>query len=167
MGNRIVLSGTQLGMLAGTLKAVKPKLQFLADHPNGFKDITLGGIKDLLRSVELGLDDIKTYLNEQTIFESENLLEEDIRDLKNLSASWFIQKEHDNIELPESKPDHYYTLYWKDGKREIVKGRDLSEAMSFAGYSQGALAALDFHTLGINDEYEWNKEKHDWVKKQS
>jgi hypothetical protein len=166
MGNRIVLSGTQLGMLAGTLKAIKPILKTVIDY-DLVRSVEAGNIQELLRSVELGLEDIKKYLNDQTIFDSENLLEDDINDLKNLSASWFTPKKIVNTEYPEEKFDHYYTLYWRDGKREIVKGKNLTEALTFAGYGGGAFKALDFHTLGVNDEYEWDKDKHDWVKKQS
>jgi hypothetical protein len=37
-----------------------------------------------------------------------------------------------------------YTLYWKDGHREIVTGTSISDACMRAGYCNGAIAALDF-----------------------
>jgi hypothetical protein len=36
-----------------------------------------------------------------------------------------------------------YSLHWLDGKTEIVCGNDIADAITKAGYSNGALAALD------------------------
>lgn len=59
-----------------------------------------------------------------------------------------------------------YTLYWLDGKREIIDGIKISDAFMRAGYSNGALQALDFHAIGDCDKWIWDKEKHKWIKKQ-
>ena len=59
-----------------------------------------------------------------------------------------------------------YTLFWLTGKREIVKGEDPAQAMTLAGYGGGAVRALDFYANGENDEYEWNPDKRDWIKKE-
>lgn len=51
-------------------------------------------------------------------------------------------------------PKQEFTLFWLDGKTQIVTGIDIADAMR--GYSQGALAALDFHAKGdIRKEYAW------------
>lgn len=37
-----------------------------------------------------------------------------------------------------------FKLFWKTGDTQIVKGRDVAQAMTLAGYSRGALGALDY-----------------------
>ena len=59
-----------------------------------------------------------------------------------------------------------YTLFWLNGKTEIVKGNAPHEAMNNAGYGAGAVRALDFYAEGDQREnWEWNKEKRNWYKK--
>jgi len=58
-----------------------------------------------------------------------------------------------------------YTLYWLTGKREVVKGKDVAQAMTLAGYGGGAVGALDFYASGNDNQYSWDAEKRDWVKK--
>ncbi len=58
-----------------------------------------------------------------------------------------------------------YTLYWLDGKREIVIGDSPADAMNKAGYGQGSLKALDFYAQGEDNQYIWNKEKKTWERK--
>lgn len=55
-----------------------------------------------------------------------------------------------------------FTLFWLDGKREVVHGGDIASAMTKAGYGNGALRALDFHAKGDNDKYKWNSVKLEW-----
>jgi hypothetical protein len=50
-----------------------------------------------------------------------------------------------------------FTLYWFDGKREIVTGTDAANAMNNAGYGYGALRALDFWAHGECTDYVWDK----------
>jgi hypothetical protein len=57
---------------------------------------------------------------------------------------------------------NYYTLYWRDGEHEIVRGRDITHAMSRAGYGGGAIAALDFFGHGKHPEYYWNADLAKW-----
>ncbi len=56
-----------------------------------------------------------------------------------------------------------FTLFWEDGKREIVKGGDITDAVNRAGYGGGAMAALDFYDHGDNKEYEYRNRQ--WHKK--
>jgi hypothetical protein len=59
-----------------------------------------------------------------------------------------------------------YTLFWLTGDSEIVKGDSPSQAMTLAGYSNGALRALDFwHPDDVRDQYEWDAQKRTWNKK--
>ena len=58
--------------------------------------------------------------------------------------------------------DPKFTLYWRTGDREVVQGRNVAEAMTLAGYSQGALGALDFWSEGDNHDYTWNAAGRSW-----
>lgn len=58
-----------------------------------------------------------------------------------------------------------FTLYWLTGKREVVKGKDVAQAMTLAGYGGGSVSALDFYAYGNDKEYSWNAGKRNWVKK--
>lgn len=49
-----------------------------------------------------------------------------------------------------------FTLYWKDGKRDVVKGRNTVEAMTLAGYGGGAVGALDMVANGNDHAWYWN-----------
>ena len=61
--------------------------------------------------------------------------------------------------------DPAFTLYWLTGDKEIVYGRDIAEAFTKAGYSSGALRALDFYSSGdTTDQYTWDKDARKWVK---
>jgi hypothetical protein len=55
-----------------------------------------------------------------------------------------------------------FTLFWLDGKREVVKGKDIKDAVTTAGYGMGALGALDFHSAGDNNDYVWNAVTRQW-----
>jgi hypothetical protein len=59
-----------------------------------------------------------------------------------------------------------YTLFWLTGNSELVNGNNPAEAMTLAGYSNGAVRALDFYAEGnkIND-YSWDAERRSWHKK--
>jgi hypothetical protein len=55
-----------------------------------------------------------------------------------------------------------YTLYWLTGQSEVVQGKNPAEAMTAAGYSSGALRALDFYASGDEPRYKWNAETREW-----
>jgi len=56
-----------------------------------------------------------------------------------------------------------FTLYWLNGQREVVHGSGAANAMTNAGYSSGALRALDFYKDGDSDAYVWNEVTRKWV----
>lgn len=58
--------------------------------------------------------------------------------------------------------DPKFTLFWKTGDRQVVQGRTIAEAMTLAGYSSGAVRALDFWADGDSHRYEWNKADRQW-----
>ena len=56
-----------------------------------------------------------------------------------------------------------YTLFWLTGETELVKGNTPAEAITLAGYSQGALGALDFYGHGdIKNKYVWDAGARSW-----
>lgn len=63
----------------------------------------------------------------------------------------------------ENLINYTFTLFWLTGEHELVKGKTIAEAMTLAGYSNGAVRALDFYGQGnIIDEWKWDKEKITW-----
>ena len=55
-----------------------------------------------------------------------------------------------------------FTLFWKTGQREVVEGRSAAQAMTLAGYSAGAVGALDFWAKGDCRDYVWSNDDHRW-----
>lgn len=55
-----------------------------------------------------------------------------------------------------------FTLFWKDGKREVVHGVHAADAMTSAGYGGGAVRALDFYASGDCQDYSWDKAQGSW-----
>ncbi len=61
------------------------------------------------------------------------------------------------------KGDPQFTLFWRGGKREIVEGRTIAEAMTLAGYSGGAVRALDFYAVGADPNWTWVETTREWI----
>lgn len=59
-----------------------------------------------------------------------------------------------------------FTLYWRDGKRELVHGATIAEACTHAGYGAGAIRALDFYAKGDDNSYWWDAKERDWHNKE-
>jgi len=55
-----------------------------------------------------------------------------------------------------------YTFFWLDGSQQVLEGKAPEHALGRAGYSAGAIRALDFFAEGDNRGYIWYK--HKWVK---
>jgi len=60
-----------------------------------------------------------------------------------------------------------FRLYWRDGKTEVIEGRDIADAVTKAGYGAGAMGALDFHDKGELQSYEWDSIEKTWRMKPS
>jgi|LNFM01.1.fsa_nt_gb hypothetical protein len=56
-----------------------------------------------------------------------------------------------------------FTLFWLNGQREVVHGFDAANALTNAGYSSGALRALDFYKDGDSGAYVWHEETRTWI----
>ena len=58
-----------------------------------------------------------------------------------------------------------FTIFWLTGDTEIVEGDSISEAFKSAGYSGGAINAIDFYSPeDVRNDYEWNAKNHTWEK---
>lgn len=55
-----------------------------------------------------------------------------------------------------------FILYWLTGKTTTVTGNTIQEAMTNAGYGNGALRALDFYDEATEQTYIWDKEARTW-----
>lgn len=54
------------------------------------------------------------------------------------------------------------TIYWRDGKRDVLPGHNGANALGRAGYGHGAVSAVDFICDGENNEYEWDVTTRQW-----
>ena len=64
-----------------------------------------------------------------------------------------------------------FTLFWLDGKREVIEGSGIQHAFWKAGVGQGATGAIDFWANGDCKKYtyvggKWTNEKDAELKKQ-
>lgn len=57
-----------------------------------------------------------------------------------------------------------WTFYWLTGQREVLAGKTAADALNRAGVGRGALAALDFHAEGDQDDYVWDPAARAWNK---
>lgn len=56
-----------------------------------------------------------------------------------------------------------FILFWLDGKKEVIKGKDIADAFSRAGYGGGALRALDFYDSAENEGlWKWDANRRSW-----
>ena len=86
---------------------------------------------------------------------------DDLRHL-NVIVLTFIEKQN-VIEAAELlAPMSKWTVFWRNGERDVYEGDDIQDAFRRAGVGAGALSAVDFYTKGNNNEYEWDSEKRNW-----
>jgi len=55
-----------------------------------------------------------------------------------------------------------YTFFWIGGRRTMCEGHGPADALTRAGYGNGALKALDFYMPGDIKDYVWDKETQNW-----
>lgn len=67
---------------------------------------------------------------------------------------------------PVIKKEQAFTVFWRDGKREVFPGETIADAFNKAGYSVGALGAMDFYSKGDDQSFEWNKDDRTWKPKE-
>jgi hypothetical protein len=56
-----------------------------------------------------------------------------------------------------------YTFYWNNGKKDILEGIDVAEALIKAGYSAMILDRLSFYFPGDNDDFTWDEKSRRWI----
>lgn len=56
------------------------------------------------------------------------------------------------------------TVYWKDGKREVLKGTDIKTAFTDAGYSSFSITDVSWITEGLTNSHRFDAEKSEWMK---
>lgn len=60
-----------------------------------------------------------------------------------------------------------FIVYWKHGKSNAIEGDSIADAFTKAGYSAGAVAAIDFYSNTEQPTHVWNKLNKDWEPKVS
>lgn len=73
------------------------------------------------------------------------------------SAEWTAKRMGYRDAVEEDKT---FYIYWRDGRKQQVVGRDIADAFSKAGYGGGAINAVDFYSSF--DTHEWDAEKRTW-----
>ena len=58
----------------------------------------------------------------------------------------------------------YFTLYWQHGERSIIKGNDIEDAFTKAGYGTGAVSAIDWYDEGVSETHHYVKATRLWIK---
>lgn len=53
-------------------------------------------------------------------------------------------------------------LYWKDGRKETIRGHDFPDAFTKAGYGHGALMTLDFFSTTNTFVWKYDPIKRKW-----
>ena len=71
-----------------------------------------------------------------------------------------------NNTAPLTAKKKEFTVFWRDGKREVQPGDTIADAFNKAGYGAGALGALDFYEPGDSKKWEWNKPDGTWKQKE-
>lgn len=60
--------------------------------------------------------------------------------------------------------NNYYTLYWRNGDRNVISGKTIEEAFTAAGYGAGAIHALDWYDEGVTETHYYHTKDSEWVK---
>lgn len=56
-----------------------------------------------------------------------------------------------------------YTFYWNDGRREILNGQNVFDALTKAGYTGCSLKNLAFYFPDENNDFYWDEENKKWI----
>lgn len=59
----------------------------------------------------------------------------------------------------------YFTVFWRNGTINYLKGSDITDSFNSNGYGAGTLSVVDFYSEGIDINYSWNAETKEWDKK--
>ena len=59
-----------------------------------------------------------------------------------------------------------FTLFWRDGKREVINGSTIAEAMNSVYGGNTIIGLLDFYEDGDCKDYIWDDEVKEWRRNQ-
>jgi len=60
-----------------------------------------------------------------------------------------------------------FTLYWNDGKKEVIEGTSVFDAISRNGYTSKSKTELAYAVSGDDDSLKWNAVKNQWEKRRN
>jgi hypothetical protein len=80
------------------------------------------------------------------------------------SPGSFSMSLHAECEFEPSLEVPTFTVYWRHGEREVLRGQTISEAITLAGYGAACLHSIDFYDRGDTASHEWVGGK--WVLKE-
>lgn len=66
----------------------------------------------------------------------------------------------------EQDSNKTYQLYWMNGTCEQAEGKGLAHAFHKAGYSGGAMRALDFYEQSDHQGWRYDQVRKTWVQKE-
>lgn len=60
-----------------------------------------------------------------------------------------------------------FTVFWVDGKREVLQGYDVIDSLARSGHNDVSrmIWALEFIVNGDSQKYAWNAEKQEWIER--
>lgn len=64
---------------------------------------------------------------------------------------------------PQDDGQNYFTLYWLDGRRTVIKGDTIEQAFAAAGFGGGAIRAVDWFDNGVSETHRYDKATKQWV----
>ena len=74
-----------------------------------------------------------------------------------------VQMPHQHTYRSRTIPTkQHYTIYWIDGKREVVCGLDFDNALACAGYPSKVKFAIWKWEEGITTTYTWSSSTYRW-----
>lgn len=59
-----------------------------------------------------------------------------------------------------------FTIYWKDGSKNIISGLEINDAFTMAGFSAGAIHAVDWYDNGVTSTHFYDKLNNKWIKRE-
>lgn len=57
-----------------------------------------------------------------------------------------------------------FTIFWRDGTREVMHGVDVAAAFVAAGHSLMIHRMVDFHKEGDVQDYTWDANRREWTR---
>lgn len=67
----------------------------------------------------------------------------------------FSMSLHADCEFAPSPEMPTFTVYWRHGEREVLRGQSIRDALSLAGYGASTVNAIDFYDRGDVSTHEW------------